>query len=88
MVEANVGNCGLLACTKKNWVNKARETASGIGKCARNSFAIDPPTAVSCIVWEQSEEDGITFPRARVIGSGPSAGDFGNHRDWLSWDRT
>jgi hypothetical protein len=34
MVEANVGNCGLLACTKKSWANKVRETANDIAKCA------------------------------------------------------
>src|ERR1700722_15252290 len=44
MVEANVGNCGLLACTKKSWANKVRETANGIAKCARNSFALPLPT--------------------------------------------
>ena len=44
MVEANVGNCGLLACTKKSWANKVRGTANGIAKCARNSFAIPLPT--------------------------------------------
>ena len=43
MVEANVGNCGLLACTKKSWANKVRETAAGIAKCARNSSASDRP---------------------------------------------
>ena len=44
MVEANVGNCGLLACTKKSWANKVRETANGIAKCARNSFTTPLPT--------------------------------------------
>ena len=44
MVEANVGNCGLLACTKKSWANKVRETADDIAKCARSSFATRLPT--------------------------------------------
>jgi hypothetical protein len=44
MVEANVGNCGLLACTKKSWANKVREIADDIAKCARSSFAIPLPT--------------------------------------------
>jgi hypothetical protein len=44
MVGANVGNCGLRACTKKSWANKVRETANGIAKCVRNSFAILLPT--------------------------------------------
>ena len=44
MVEANVGNCGLLACTKKSWANKVRGTADDIAKCARSSFAIPLPT--------------------------------------------
>jgi hypothetical protein len=56
MVEANVGNCGLLACTKKSWANKVRETADDIAKCARSSFAIPLPTGASCMAWGQSEE--------------------------------
>ena len=54
MVEADVGNCGLRACTKKSWANKVRETANGIAKCARNSFAIPLPTGR--FMWGQSEE--------------------------------
>jgi hypothetical protein len=76
MVEANVGNCGLLACTKKSWANKVRETANGIAKCARNSFAIPLPTGrfMHCVGTVGGGQD-VTFPRARVIGSGPSAID-------------
>ena len=74
MVEANVGNCGLLACTKKSWANKVRETANGIAKCARNSFVIPLPTGrfmhgVGTVGGGQD----VTFTRAGVIGSGPSA---------------
>ena len=74
MVEANVGNCGQLACTKKSWANKVRETANGIAKCARNSFVIPLPTGrfmhgVGTVGGGQD----VTFTRAGVIGSGPSA---------------
>ena len=55
-MEANVGNCGLLACTKKSWANKVRETANGIAKCARNSFAILLPTGRFIPRGGQSEE--------------------------------
>ena len=77
MVEANVGNCGLLACTKKSWANKVRETANGIAKCARNSFAIPLPTGrfMHDVGTVEGGQD-VTFTRARVIGSGPSAADF------------
>ena len=66
MVEANVGNCGLLACTKKSWANKVRETANGIAKCARNSFAIRLPTG--CFMHGVGTVGGgqhLTFTRAR-----------------------
>ena len=56
MMEASVGNCGLLACTKKSWANKVRETANGIAKCARNSFAILLPTGRFIPRGGQSEE--------------------------------
>jgi hypothetical protein len=74
MVEVNVGNCGLLACTKKSWANKVRETANVIAKCACNSFAIPLPTGrfmrgVGTVGGGQH----VTFTQARVIGSGPSA---------------
>ena len=74
MVEANVGSCGLLACTKKSWANKVRETANGIAKCARNSFAIPLPSGrfmhgVGTVGGVQY----VAFTRAGVIGSGPSA---------------
>ena len=74
MVEANVGNCGLLACTKKSWANKVRETANDIAKCARSRFAIPLPTdrfmrGVGSVGGCQR----VTFTRVRVIGSGPSA---------------
>jgi hypothetical protein len=93
MVEAHVENCGLLACTKKSWANKVRETANGIAKCARNSFAIPLPTdrfmhGVGTVGGGQH----VTFTRARVIGSDPSAcrlrEAYGSQGDWLSWDRT
>jgi hypothetical protein len=78
MVEANVGNYGLLACTKKSWANKVRETANGIAKCARNSFAI--PLPIGRFMHDVGTVGGgqvvtSTFARARVIGSGPSAAD-------------
>ena len=69
MVEANVGNCGLLACTKKSWANKVRETANGIAKCARNSFAIPLPTGRFMHAWGQSEETRM-LP---LLGPGSSA---------------
>jgi hypothetical protein len=74
MVEANVGNCGLLARTKKSWANKVGETANVIAKCARNSFAISLPIgrfmhAVGTVGGGQH----VTFTRAGVIGSGPTA---------------
>ena len=76
MVEANAGNCGLLACTKKSWANKVRETANGIAKCARNSFAIPLPTGrFMHDVGTVGGGQHVTFTRARVIGSGPSAAD-------------
>ena len=76
MVEANVGNCGLLACTKKSWANKVRETANGIAKCARNSFALPLPTGrfMHGVGTVRGGQD-VAFTRARVIGSGPSAAD-------------
>ena len=74
MVESNVGNCGLLACTKKSWANKVRETANGIAKCARNSFAIPLPTGrFMHDVGTVGGGQDVTFTRARVIGSGPIA---------------
>jgi hypothetical protein len=69
MVEANVGNCGLLACTKKSWENKVRETANGIAKSARNSFAIPLPTG-------RFRHDVGTVGEARMLpllGPGSSA---------------
>ena len=74
MVEANVGNCGQLACTKKSWANKVRETANGIAKCARNSFALPLPTGrfMHGVGTVRGGQD-VAFTRARVIGSGPSA---------------
>jgi len=76
MVEANVGNCGLLACTKKSWANKVRETANGIAKCARNSFAIPLPTdRFMHVVGTVGGGQDVTFTRAILIGSGPSAAD-------------
>ena len=89
MVEANVGNCGLLACTKKSWANKVRETANGIAKCARNSFAIPLPTGrFMHDVGTVGGGQDVTFTRARVIGSGPSAcrlrEAYGIQDDWLS----
>ena len=92
MVEANVGNCGLLACTKKSWANKVRETANVIAKCARNSFAI--PLPIGRFAWrgDSRRRPDVTFTRARVISSGPSARRlreaYGSQGDWLSWDRT
>jgi len=73
-VEANEGKRGLLACTKKSWANKVREIANGIAKGARNSFAIPVPTG-SFIhgVGTVGRGQHVTFTRARVIGSGPSA---------------
>ena len=67
MMEANVGNCGLLACTKKSWANKVRETANDIAKCARNSFAIPLPTGrlMHGLGTVGGAED-VTFTRARV----------------------
>ena len=76
MVEANVGNCGLLACTKKSWANKVRETANGIAKCARNSFAIPLPTdRFMHVVGTVGGDQDVTFTPAMLIGSGPSAAD-------------
>ena len=69
MVENNVGNCGLLACTKKSWANKVRETANGIAKCARNSFAIPLPTGRFMHEVGQSEEARM-LP---LLGPGSSA---------------
>ena len=91
MVGANVGNCGLLACTKKSWANKVRETANGIAKCARNSFAIPLPTGRFMHGVGQSEEAKMfPFIRARVKGSGPSAcrlrEAYDSQGGWLSWD--
>jgi hypothetical protein len=71
MVEANVGNCGLLACTKKSWASKVRETANGIAKCARNSLPL-PTGRFTHDVGIVGGGQHVTFPRARVIGSGPS----------------
>src|SRR3984885_302020 len=92
MVEANVGNCGLLACIKKSWANKVRETANGIAKCARNSFAIPLPTGRFMQAWGQSEKASMLLYSGGVIGSGPSAcrlrEAYGSQGDWLSWDRT
>ena len=73
MMEANVGNCGLLACTKKSWANKVRETANGIAKCACNSFAIPPASGrFMHNVGTVGGGQDVTFTRAGVIGSGPS----------------
>jgi hypothetical protein len=69
MMEASVGNCGLRACTKKSWANKVRETANGIAKCARNSFAILLPTGRFIPHGGQSEEASM-FP---LLGPGSSA---------------
>ena len=69
MVEANVGNCGQRACTKKSWANKVKETANGIAKCARNSFAIPLPTGRFMHAWGQSEEARM-LP---LLGPGSSA---------------
>ena len=73
-MEANEGKHGLLACTKKSWANKVRETANGIAKGARNSFAIPVPTGSFMHgVRTVGRGQHVTFTRARVIGSGPSA---------------
>ena len=72
MMEANVGNCGLLACTKKSWANKVRETANDIAKCARNSFVIPLPTGRFMHGVGTVGGQYVTFTRAGVIGSGPS----------------
>jgi hypothetical protein len=70
-MEANVGNCGLLACTKKSWANKVRETANDIAKCARNSFAIPlPPGRLMHGVGIVGGAEDVTFTRAR--GSAPA----------------
>jgi hypothetical protein len=90
MMEANVGNCGLLACTKKSWANKVRETANDIAKCARNSFAIPLPTGR--YAWGgDSRRPVVTFTRAgsrlRPECCRPRVA-YGSQGDWLSWDRT
>ena len=58
----------------KSWANKVRETANGIAKCARNSFAIPLPTGrfMHDVGTVEGGQD-VTFTRAGVIGSGPSA---------------
>src|ERR1700722_7088385 len=67
-MEANVGNCGLLACTKKSWENKVRETAKAIAKCARNRFAIPLPTRrFTHDVGIVGGGQHVPSPRARVI---------------------
>jgi len=74
IVEANGGKRGLLARAKKSWANKVRETANGIAKGARNSFAILVPTGSFMHgVGTVGRGQHVTFTRARVIGSGPSA---------------
>jgi hypothetical protein len=57
------------------WANKVRETANGIAKCARNSFAIPLPTGRLHDVGTVGGGQDVTFTRARVIGAGPSAAD-------------
>jgi len=72
MVEANVGNCGLLACTKKSWANKVRGIADDIAKCARSSFAIPLPTGrVMHRVGTVGGGQRMTYS-GQVICSGPS----------------
>jgi hypothetical protein len=92
MMEANVGNCGLLACTKKSWANKVRETANDIAKCARNSFAIPLPTGRLMHGVGQSEEPRMLpllgpGSRLRPECCRPSVA-YGSQGDWLSWGRT
>jgi hypothetical protein len=94
MMEANVGNCGLLACTKKSWANKVRETANGIAKCARNSFAIPLPTGR--FMHDVGTVGGARMLPLPLLGPGSSAPagalptprSLDSQGDWLSWDRT
>ena len=86
-------DCVLLACTKKSWANKVRETANGIAKCARNKLRHSLPTSRFMHDVENSAEEP-----GRYLCSGQGdrfrpercrlSGAYGSQGDWLSWDRT
>ena len=76
-VMANARNYGPLVCTRRSWANKVGETANDIAKCAgEDSFAI--PLLTGRFMHGVGTVGGgqhVTFTRAGVIGSSPSAAD-------------
>lgn len=59
------GIYGPLACTRRIWANKVRETANNIAKCAgEDSFALPLPTGLFHACVRRSERPACDFTRA------------------------